>query len=110
MKLHFNTEHYPQEIQWIEYFAGLGNLSSMMRASHYASLRFDIIDHNQESHRSSNYMDFTHSSGFGFLGTCFTRLWESCWKSPLPKKTIKDGICTQMINVNLGFIRQWFRN
>ena len=63
--------HYVQEIQWVEYFAGLGNLSSMMKASHYTSLRFDILDHKQESHMSSNYMDFTHSSGFGFLGTFY---------------------------------------
>lgn len=56
-----------QAIEWVEFFAGLGNLTVMMRASEYVSARFDILDHCQDSHRSSNYMDLTHQSGFGFL-------------------------------------------
>lgn len=57
-----------QEIYWVEFFAGLGNLTTMMRASQYRSFRFDIEDHQQKPHRSSNFMDLTHASGFGFLG------------------------------------------
>lgn len=60
-----------QEVQWIEYFAGRGNLSLMMRASEYTSLRFDLLDNDRPSHRSSNFMDLTHQSGFGFLGYGF---------------------------------------
>lgn len=58
-----------QDIQWIEFFAGLGNLSTMMKASGYTTMRFDVLDHCQEPHRKSNYMDLTHQSGFGFLVT-----------------------------------------
>ena len=58
-----------QEVEWVEYFAGLGNLSVIMRSSGYTSLRFDLIDHQQQPHRSSNFMDLSHQSGFGFLGT-----------------------------------------
>ena len=57
-----------QEIQWLEYFAGMGNLSVMMRACGYRSMRFDLLDHAQPPHRSSNFMDLTHQSGFAFLG------------------------------------------
>lgn len=56
-----------QEIEWLEFFAGLGNVSAMMRASQYVSMRFDPLDNTQPNHRSSNFMDLTHQSGFGRL-------------------------------------------
>ena len=62
-----------QEVQWLEFFAGLGNLTTMMRASNYQSLRFDILDHQKDEFRSSNFMDLTHTSGFGFLGFLFSK-------------------------------------
>lgn len=40
-----------------------------MRSTGYTSLRFDLVDHDQQQHRSSNFMDLSHQSGFGFLGT-----------------------------------------
>lgn len=71
----FGTEQ--QAIEWVEFFAGLGNLTVMMRASEYVSARFDVLDHCQDSHRSSNYMDLTHQSGFGFLSHQNV-FWNSC--------------------------------
>ena len=57
-----------QEVEWIEFFAGLGNLTVMMKACQYPSLRFDVIDHQQSTNRGSNFMDLSHASGFAFLG------------------------------------------
>ena len=56
-----------KEYQWLEYFAGLGNLTVMMRACGYTSGRFDLLDNVKPAHRSSNFMDLTHQSGFGLL-------------------------------------------
>ena len=60
---------FAQEVQHIEYFAGLGNVHTMMRASGYTSLRFDVLDNEKPPTRGSNYMDLTHQSGFAFLGS-----------------------------------------
>ena len=57
-----------QEVQWIEFYAGLGNLTKMMHASRYTSLRFDLLDNDQPKHRKSNFMDLSHPSGYAFLG------------------------------------------
>lgn len=64
---HFWRVRYMQAVQWVEFYAGLGNLSTMMRASDYTSLRFDLLDNTKPRYRSSNFMDMSHQSGFGFL-------------------------------------------
>ena len=64
---HFWRVRYMQAVQWVEFYAGLGNLSTMMRASDYTSLRFDLMDNTKPRYRSSNFMDMSHQSGFGFL-------------------------------------------
>ncbi|CAK9052908.1 Uncharacterized protein SCF082_LOCUS28899 [Durusdinium trenchii] len=53
-----------QEFQWLEFYAGVGRLTTMMHASEYRSARFDLLDNDQPSYRKSNFMDLTHSSGY----------------------------------------------
>lgn len=57
-----------QDYEWLEFFAGQGNLTRLMMAAQYKSARFDVLDHEQPSNRRSNFMDLTHSSGFGLFG------------------------------------------
>lgn len=57
-----------QDYEWLEFFAGTGNLTHMMQATRYKSARFDLMDSQQQPHRKSNFMDMTHCSGFAFLG------------------------------------------
>ena len=70
------SSHIPcQEFQWLEFYAGVGRLTTMMHASEYRSARFDLLDNDQPSYRKSNFMDLTHSSGYAFL-ECIV-----CWVS-----------------------------
>lgn len=57
----------PQEFQWLEFYAGVGNLTKAMKGRGLRSLRFDIIDNTQPAHRKSNYMNLLHSSGWASL-------------------------------------------
>ena len=56
-----------QEFQWLEFFAGVGNLTKMMKSTKYRGMRFDLEDNARPSHRRSNFMDLLHSSGWGNL-------------------------------------------
>ena len=55
-----------QELEYIEYFAGHGNLTKQMRAAKYRSARLDIKDHTPKNTKS-NYMDLNTASGYAFL-------------------------------------------
>ena len=56
-----------QDVEWLEYFAGTGNLTRVMTAAQYKGFRFDILDNNRPGNRRSNFMDLTESSGFALL-------------------------------------------
>ena len=56
-----------KEYQWLEFFAGHGNLMKMMKAAGYKSARFDIDDSNKKPNRRSNFMDILSPSGFWIL-------------------------------------------
>ena len=65
MKLHDHC----QEIDYIEYFAGVGNLTRQMRAMRYRSARLDIKDYARKNPKTkSNYMDMNTGAGYAFLG------------------------------------------
>ena len=55
---------YPKDVQYIEFFAGTGNMHAAM-AEVYNSLRFDIMDHDAEPGRT-NFMDFNSASGYAW--------------------------------------------
>lgn len=57
-----------QDYEWLEFFAGQGNLTRMMQSMQYKAARFDVMDSQQRPHRKSNFMDMTHASGYAFLG------------------------------------------
>ena len=57
----------PQEFDYLEFFAGVGNLTSQARACGYKVARFDILDNKRPQNRKSNFMDLTSRSGFAFL-------------------------------------------
>lgn len=64
------SRFWPQEYNWIELFAGVGNLTKAMKQAtpKYKCARFDILDNqNPPPDRKSNFMDLTHASGFAFL-------------------------------------------
>ena len=56
-----------KEYQWLEFYAGYGNLTRFMKASGYKTARFDLGDANRQPHRRSNYMDILSPSGFWIL-------------------------------------------
>ena len=56
-----------QDIMWLEFFAGTGNLTKVMTSAQYKSCRFDIMDNTQPGNRRSNFMDLAVASGFAFL-------------------------------------------
>ena len=72
----------PQEFQWLEFYAGVGNLTKAMKGRGLRSLRFDIIDNTQPAHRKSNYMNLLHSSGWASL----VLTWKVSILSPATKK------------------------
>ena len=62
--LYFTT--CPQEFEYLEFYAGRGNLSAAMAGAKYVVRSFDILYNQQAAERGSNYMDLTHSSGFAY--------------------------------------------
>ena len=60
------TADIAQEFDYIEYFAGKGNLTRMMRSAEYKSVRLDLKDHTPEATKN-NFMDLSHAAGFAFL-------------------------------------------
>ena len=59
-----------QEYDWLEFFAGRGNLTRVMKSASYRAKRFDLLDNKQPPHRKSNYMNLLHASGFALLVFC----------------------------------------
>ncbi|CAL1151357.1 unnamed protein product [Cladocopium goreaui] len=51
-----------QEFSYIEYFAGMGNLTRCMKSAQYRSIRLDIKDHSPET-KKNNYMDLASAAG-----------------------------------------------
>lgn len=60
-----------QEYEWLEYFAGLGNLTKCMKSAMYKSARFDLLDNLHPEHYKSNFMDLNSASGFAPLAHNF---------------------------------------
>lgn len=60
-----------QDITWLEFFAGTGNLTRVMASAQYKSVRFDITDNVMPENRRSNFMDLASPSGFALLGWTF---------------------------------------
>ena len=60
-----------QEFEWLEYFAGLGNLTKCMKSARYKSARFDILDNLHQEPYNSNFMDMNSESGFAPLAHNF---------------------------------------
>ena len=80
--IHIQQHHRPrslqpkqlcQEFEWLEYFAGRGNLTRVISSSQYRTARFDLLDHDQQWNRGTNFMNMAHASGFAFPGSgvCF---------------------------------------
>ena len=53
--------------QYIEYFAGVGNVTRQMRTAMYRAARFDILGFTPSDPSRTNYMDLTSPSGYAFL-------------------------------------------
>lgn len=58
---------FSQEWEFLEFFAGTGNLSRQAQASGYHTVRFDILDNSTPPNRNSNFMDLNSTSGFACL-------------------------------------------
>ena len=56
-----------QEFEQYEFFAGVGNITKVAKASGYRALRFDLIDNQQPASRKSNFMDLSSASGYALL-------------------------------------------
>jgi hypothetical protein len=56
-----------QEFDYLEYFAGAGEITKHMLASKYRAVRLDLLDFTPESPNTSNYMDLNQSAGYAFL-------------------------------------------
>ena len=56
-----------EELQWMEFYAGEGRLTKVMKAAMQRAVRFDILD-NVQGQRKRNFMDLTHTSGYAPLG------------------------------------------
>ena len=69
-----------QDVEWLEFFAGTGNLTQVMMAAQYKSFRFDLMDNTRPANRRSNFMDLTEASGFLFLGYKLYLEWVEFWK------------------------------
>lgn len=53
--------------EYLEFYAGQGNLTRQAKAAGYRAIRFDILDSKKEENRKSNFMDLTSPSGFALL-------------------------------------------
>lgn len=76
-----------QVFEYLEFFAGHGNLSRVMRSADYTTASFDLLYNTQPAHRRSNFMDLTHASGFGFL--CQRKM--ICYSSVRSLRLIPDS-------------------
>ena len=65
-----NVQLQCQEVDYMEFFAGVGNLTSQMKSAMYRAARFDIKDHTPRNKRS-NYMDMNSPAGYAFLSLKF---------------------------------------
>lgn len=70
VRIWFNDRLQRQEVDYMEFFAGTGNLTQQMRSAMYRAARFDIKDHTPRNKRS-NYMDMNSPSGYAFLSLKF---------------------------------------
>lgn len=66
--------------EFLEFFAGVGNLTKMATAAHCRSARFDLLDNIQSSNHKSMLAVFV--LGFGVSTSCFAR------SPPNPRYTI----------------------
>lgn len=55
-----------QEIDYVEYFAGFGRITSYMKCAMYRAARFDILDHTPTGNQKTNFMDLNSASGYAF--------------------------------------------
>jgi hypothetical protein len=70
VRIWFNDRLQRQEVDYMEFFAGVGNLTQQMRSAMYRAARFDIKDHTPRNKRS-NYMDMNSPAGYAFLSLKF---------------------------------------
>lgn len=72
-----NTSVVLQELSFIEFFAGHGNLSKVMKLSGLRTTSLDLKYKVKEGVRShgSNPMDLNSRSGFAFFRPCFQNLF-----------------------------------
>lgn len=56
-----------QEFEYVEFFAGHGNITRQMRSARYCAVRMDIIDHVPKKPKQQNYMDLCSPCGFALL-------------------------------------------
>lgn len=85
-----------EEFQWLEYFAGEANLTSVMASAMYTCGKFDILYNEQPEHRKSNYMDLTHASGYGLALLCILRCRVGDFAAHLGLK------CSSLCKTNRG--------
>ena len=65
-----------QDLEWLEFFAGVGNLTRQMKSAQYRAVRFDLLDHTPpKGSKRSNFMDMNTASGYAFLGLIFVTRW-----------------------------------
>ena len=50
----------------MEFFAGVGNIHRVMRATGHKAVRFDMVD--GKHRRGTNFMDLQTDAGFALLG------------------------------------------
>ncbi|CAL1147192.1 unnamed protein product [Cladocopium goreaui] len=62
-----------EEFEQYEFFAGVGNITKVAKASGYRALRFDLIDNQQPASRKSNFMDLSSASGYALAMLCLLR-------------------------------------
>ena len=65
-----------QDLEWLEFFAGVGNLTRQMKSAQHRAVRFDILDHTPPNgSKRSNFMDLSTASGYAFLELIFVTRW-----------------------------------
>ena len=67
----------------MEFYAGEGRLTKVLRQAMHRGLRFDILDNEQPGHRRSNFMDLTHASGYAFLGVASEPIFKTTRLQPV---------------------------
>ncbi|CAK9101508.1 Uncharacterized protein SCF082_LOCUS47470 [Durusdinium trenchii] len=82
--------------EWLEFFAGLGNLTRAMKSARYKSARFDLLDNQKPQHRKSNFMDLNSPSGFALATLCILRAVPGDFAAHFGIK------CSSFCKVNVG--------